>query len=666
MVPPDPTRLAFDDVVIDLAGHRLVRGGIEQALEPKAFGVLALLARAPGRVFARDDILDAVWGHRHVTPGVLNRVMTLLRHALGEDAHSPRYLHTVHGVGYRFDLPPLDEALAETVTSVQADPDTTVAATVQGSAPATDAPRQRRATDGRKQATPRRWPWLLALVSLLVLAGLAFLHWRVAPAPAPANAAPAAAPPPTLAVLPLKGIGDDPGVRTIAEGLSEELIGSLARIDGLRVIARESTRVAAAESTAPAALAQRLGISHALEGSLQQAGQRLRIRLRLIDTRTGAMLWTRDFDRDASEVLALQRDIAQAVAASLALRLGLGAAPKQSGDAEFLRRFMAARALVNRRDLPLEASTERAEGEFRALLRERPDDARVHAALATALEVRAIRKQPLAASLREESMREAGLALQLDPGLAEPYWVRAGAACRGNDWERCLALQAKARLLGAEATDSQIITLGRLGYLDRALHAQRELLASDPINGGRHFLLARLLDTAGRHDEALAHHARTNISGSYARWFNAVWRHDLAGALRIAESEIGAPDAPDYASRYAPAYQAVSRALVDPALWPRAIAEMGKTEKATGLWNFCRVLAPDAPAHAAEHIARLDEARQRGYSSWDLLLWTHELTYLRRDPTFQDYLRDNGILAYWKRHGFPRQCRPQGDGAVCE
>ncbi len=78
-----PQRFAFDDVVIDLAGRRLWRAGREQALEPKAFAVLALLAGAPGRAFTRDEILDAVWGHRHVTQSVLNRIMSLLRQALG-------------------------------------------------------------------------------------------------------------------------------------------------------------------------------------------------------------------------------------------------------------------------------------------------------------------------------------------------------------------------------------------------------------------------------------------------------------------------------------------------------------------------------------------------------------------------------------------------------
>ena len=95
--------IVFDQVEIDLAGRRLFVAGAETPLEPKAFGVLALLARNPGQAFTRDEILDTVWGHAHVTPGVLNRVITLLRQALGESAENTLYLHTLHGVGYRFD-----------------------------------------------------------------------------------------------------------------------------------------------------------------------------------------------------------------------------------------------------------------------------------------------------------------------------------------------------------------------------------------------------------------------------------------------------------------------------------------------------------------------------------------------------------------------------------
>ena len=93
--------IRFDDVEIDVAGHRLFVGGAEVPLERKAFAVLVLLAGSPGRVLGRDEILDAVWGHAHVTPGVLNRIVTLIRHALGDKGEQQRYLHTVHGVGYR-------------------------------------------------------------------------------------------------------------------------------------------------------------------------------------------------------------------------------------------------------------------------------------------------------------------------------------------------------------------------------------------------------------------------------------------------------------------------------------------------------------------------------------------------------------------------------------
>src|SRR5580765_1620341 len=91
--------IAFDAVEIDLVSRRVTVADVETALEPKAFDVLALLARTPDKVFSRDEILDAVWGHRHVTPSVLNRAILLIRHALGDSA---RGLHTLRGIGYRF------------------------------------------------------------------------------------------------------------------------------------------------------------------------------------------------------------------------------------------------------------------------------------------------------------------------------------------------------------------------------------------------------------------------------------------------------------------------------------------------------------------------------------------------------------------------------------
>lgn len=648
MSVPEPLPLRFDDVVIDFAGRRLLRGGEVQPLEPKAFAVLALLAAAPGRAFSRDDILDAVWGHRHVTPGVLNRIMTLLRHALGEDAHAPRYLHTLHGIGYRFDLPTPAEA------------------------PATGGAEQERRMQPDRRGAPaaRSWRWP-ALAALMLLALGAFALWRFWPTRIAAPTATTAAAMPTLVVMPLKSIGDAADGRALVDGMGEELIGALAQIDGLRVIASESTAIAASESTDPAQLTRRLGITHALEGSLQQAGQRLRIRLRLIDAASGRALWAKNFDRDASEVLALQREIAQAVATSLTLKMGLATGPAaKSGDAEFLRRYLAARTLMNQRNRDSDESVEPAEAEFRALMRERPDDARVHAGLASALDIRAFRRPQMASALRAEALQEAAIAQRLDPSLPQPYFIQARDACRNNRWEPCLALLTKARAAAPSfppISYEYAMAMAQLGYLDRAEAALREAVARDPINPGWRFGLGRILDTQGRHAEARAQFDRSDAYAVYGRWFNAVWRRDYAAAAGIADKDFDHDDLHDtQASRLKPSYVATSRALVDPAHWPQAEAAMRKFEQDTGLMNFNRVLAPDAAAHAADLIAKLDLLRERAYSSWDLLLWTKDLAYLRRDPAFQSYLRDNGILAYWNKHGLPRQCRAEGESVVCD
>ena len=68
----------------------------------------------------------------------------------------------------------------------------------------------------------------------------------------------------------------------------------------------------------------------------------------------------------------------------------------------------------------------------------------------------------------------------------------------------------------------------------------------------------------------------------------------------------------------------------------------------------------------AQLIRGLEASRRRSYSTWDLLMWTRDLAPLRQDPAFDAYLRRSGILDYWKRHGFPAQCRPRGDGAACD
>ena len=663
MAPTPPTALVFDDVEIDVAGRRLLRAGTPVPLEPKAFDVLVLLVSAPGQAFGRDRILDAVWGHRHVTPGVLNRVMTLLRHALGEDAQRPRYLRTLHGVGYRFDLPPPDTAPALPETRPPDPGATEPIPPVPTRAPTPTPPTARHS---RRAPGWRRTAAGVAGLAILSAAGWWALDRDPANAPATSATTPLAVAP-TLIVMPLQPIGGGAADRDIAAGLSDELISALARIDGLHVIARESTGLAIAESTDISALVPRLGISHALEGSLRQSGQTLRMHLRLTDAATGRTLWAQDYDRGVADVLVLEREIAAAVAGSLALRLGLGTqtATPRGGDAEFLLRYQKVRLLL--RGVTTAAMLDQAETELRELVNQRPDDARVHAELAFVLSSRGGARPQLAAGLRAEALREAATALRLDPTLPEPYHVQGTAACRDEAWNACLALHEKALAIdpsSAAARMTYAMALASMGYVDRAGTVLRAGLVKDPLNRVLPYALGRLQDTLGDHAQARATFERAAGFNLYGPWFNAVWRGDLADAMRLAERMDRNPRDPDNGPLLKTAYVAATQALADPRLWPRAIEAGREFERQTGMMDFLRVLHPQPDA--AGLVDGFEKTRKRGYSTWDLLLWTRELAYIRRDPAFRDYLRRSGIVAHWRQHGAPSQCRVEDQLATCE
>jgi predicted ATPase/DNA-binding winged helix-turn-helix (wHTH) protein len=102
------------DFLVDLGNRRFLHQGREIALEPRVFAVIAQLLKRANELVTRDELLDAVWGHRYVTPSTLNRLIALARRAFGDDVSEPRYIQTVHGAGYRY-VGPVTSADAETL-----------------------------------------------------------------------------------------------------------------------------------------------------------------------------------------------------------------------------------------------------------------------------------------------------------------------------------------------------------------------------------------------------------------------------------------------------------------------------------------------------------------------------------------------------------------------
>lgn len=666
-----PGWIVFDRIEIDLAGRRLFVAGVETPLEPKAFAVLAMLARNPGQALTRDQILDAVWGHRHVTPGVLNRVVTLLRQALGESAEATQYLHTLHGVGYRFDAVTQSLASRPVVAAAassgapaasmlaNAAPGTSAVSapppTYAQSAAVTPAVADAGATAARKSTSRRATTWLgVLLVCALVAAGYLLMR-RAIPTQAGMS--------PTLVVLPLRPVGSAPDERVLADGLSEELITRLARIDGLRLISRTSATLAQTENLDLNQLAARLHVTHAIEGSLRQSGQQLRIDLRLIEIPSGRTLWAQNYDRGLADVFAIQSEIARSVADTLTLRLGLNATPAE-GDPQLLREYLELRARLADSDAAGYAKTTE---QLRAFTARAPDYARAHGLLARAL-VQELRPSLATAADSTEAAREAARALELDPEQIEAQAALGTLACRNSDWKRCMDILRHVLTL-APADTVLRTTYGRwlapTGYLDEALRQTEIATASDPLNYVAIFFRARVLDTLGRHDaakQALDTAAKVaplnrGVWLPYSRWYNAVWRHDYAAAR---ESAAAMP----VDEHFHDAYVAVTEALIDPALWPQAETAIETCERETGRYNFVRVLQPRADFRKV--IEALEDVQRTGSSSYSLLLWNPEYVALRRDPAFQDFLRRTHIVDYWRSNGWPAQCHAEGERAVCD
>ena len=663
--------IAFDAVEIDLDGRRVSVGGRDVALEPKAFDVLAVLAQAPGRAFSRDELLDAVWGHRHVTPGVLNRVVTLVRHALGENAGSTRYIHTLHGVGYRFDgvvrrsaqraasledaaaadgaasATPLAAAASEPHGPPASWPSAAVAGELAEDASAAAAPAVP-AKPHHRSVSPRLG--VLAATLVVVAIGALLLWWRTNPAK------PAVAPPPTLVVLPLRVIGDDKGEAVFADGLSEELTTELARVDGLRLIASVSATRARELGLDAAQLAERLHVTHAIEGSLRESGDALHIDLRLIETPSGRMLWAQGYDRQAKDVFGVQQQIAQAVASALALHLPLDRVAVKPPDPAVSREYFRLLHVFLAR--PPGADYAKAEVDLDALAARAPDFAPVHGLLALNL---ATHFEP---GREQEALPEATRALRLDPDNVYAQAALGDMACQRNEWNDCMGqLRATLAHNPADPIVNMLVgmRLARLGYGEQALRQFQLEYAMDPLGYWAVANLGTQLDTLGRHAEAQHYldalpglDGEPNPTTDTMRWRNAVWRRDLAGARAIAaQMPDGYP--------WKPLYVAFSAALADPAQWPSALAKLQAAQATSDEPLFLQLQVPQPDQTLALRLFERSPWMFEGK-----LLWVPEYAAIRQGPAFSAFLRRTNTLAYWNANGWPPQCKPDGDGARCD
>ena len=213
----------------------------------------------------------------------------------------------------------------------------------------------------REETTRGRWKGLLAAGVVVALVGTGAVVWRTRDR---ANAAAQAAPP-SIAVLPFVDMSPEKNQEYFSDGLAEELLNSLAKIQGLRVAARTSSFQFKGKTEDLRTIADKLNVSTILEGSVRTQGGRVRITAQLIKASDGFHLWSETYDRELRDIFAVQDDIARAVAGSLQVALlgGGKAAPSAKGTTvEAYNAVLQGRYFLDRRS---KENLERAAGVFR-------------------------------------------------------------------------------------------------------------------------------------------------------------------------------------------------------------------------------------------------------------------------------------------------------------
>jgi TolB-like protein/DNA-binding winged helix-turn-helix (wHTH) protein len=305
--------ISFDGWVLRRAPRELLRDGRCVRLQDQPLQILEELVTHPNQLLTREYLTARLWPRGVVNfDGSLNTAVRKLRAALRDDADTPRYIETVPRQGYRF-IGQLDAERTQVLDRNTPGPAPTVANTVS----------EPTRIGGRPVAGGRRqmllWATAVALVvaiaSIIVVTRTPSSQQHVAPAEADVSKF-------RIAVLPFENLSPDPTDAFFTDGLHEEILSTLAnRATNLEVISGTTMRQYRATSKAVPAIARELGVTHLLEGSVRRDGHDVRLTLQLINARTDTQLWSHNYDRQLTNAMTLQSQVAAEVASQLAVKL---------------------------------------------------------------------------------------------------------------------------------------------------------------------------------------------------------------------------------------------------------------------------------------------------------------------------------------------------------
>ncbi|MEW6208486.1 MAG: winged helix-turn-helix domain-containing protein [Acidobacteriota bacterium] len=457
-------------------------------IEPKVMAVLIYLAEHAGEVIPKERIIQSVWEEKFITDEVLTVSIHELRKALGDDAKNPRFIKTIPRAGYQFIAPVSDS--------------------------------ERKASLARSVRPSRRWVFAAAAVLGAAALILALIFSTAKPAPQIKS----------IAVLPLENLSADADQGFFADGMTDALITNLARVGSLRVISRTSVmKYKEAKKPLPE-IAKELNVDAIVEGTIVRAGNQVRINVQLIDAATDRHLWAEKYERNLSDVIALQNEVSLAVTRQIGKRLDAQRSlpSSQPVDSDVYEAYLKGRYFWNQRTQ--EGARKSVEYFEQAISRD-PAYAPAYAGLS---DTYTLGDGGLLGVARDEAYRKATAAarraIELDPSLAEAHSSLAAIKFQYEwDWEGADEEFKKAIALNPNSSIAHMWygeLLSATGRHEEAIETMEQARRLDPLDAMINSDLAWIYYMARRFDLALEQSRKTlELDPSLA------WVHWMMGTI---------------------------------------------------------------------------------------------------------------------------------------